>query len=67
MVRESETEGVVAKDFEQLDRKFNMKGRKGVLMSSAQSHLPGGLGAPAKAKAILAGGESGKGGGGLDW
>jgi nitrite reductase (NAD(P)H) len=67
MVKESETEAVVAKDFEVVDRKYNFKGRKGVLMSSAQSHLEGGLGAPRKAEAILAGGERKEGGGGLDW
>lgn len=49
--------------FESLDKKFKpLKGRKGV----SASHMPNGLGAHQKARAILAGGEGG-GGGGIDW
>jgi nitrite reductase (NAD(P)H) len=47
-------------DFEKLDGKFKMKGRK----PFAASHLLNGQGAHAKANGILAGGERG---GGIDW
>jgi nitrite reductase (NAD(P)H) len=75
MVKGSETEAVVARDFEGVDRKYNFRGRKGVLMSSAHSHLEGGKGAPGKAEGILRGAErgvvtvggGGGGGGGLEW
>ncbi|SMR62898.1 unnamed protein product [Zymoseptoria tritici ST99CH_3D1] len=54
---ETETKG----DFEALDKKFKMKGRK----PFAASHLANGLGEHAKANAILAGGE--RGSNGMDW
>jgi nitrite reductase (NAD(P)H) len=68
-VKESETEAVVAKDFEVVDKKYNFKGRKGVLMSSHQSHLEGGKGADGKAAAILRGAEKAVAaeGGSLEW
>jgi len=47
--------------FESLDRKMKLKGRK----PWEASHLEGGLGAKGKADAILAGGE--RGAGGMDW
>jgi len=58
-VRKEETEENHA--FEKLDKKFNMKGRKGVLAS----HLPNGIGTTRKANAILAGGE--RSAAGIDW
>jgi nitrite reductase (NAD(P)H) len=48
--------------YKNLDKKTKlMKGRK----SKGASHLPGGMGGPAKAQAILAGGE--RGAGGMEW
>lgn len=52
-------------EFAKLDARLakTQKGRKGV----QASHLSKGLGAEGKARAILAGGERGTGGGGMDW